>query len=327
MSHSTIVSIVFLLLLIQIPDKSIAQNAYDHWLKNQELETHMRCNGDYTTKSTYKSTTGKKKDLQLTQEQSYQAGYLKEDILYTNNQEKLYHVRFQLPASHTWERLAVQGPTYLANVEMVGLNLLDSTTTTYAFEASGKLKYYVVDQQGSLHVVYTYNTAGQLLRYKDCLAPFDNAYWCAYYVYVYKDNKQLAKALSYNLGQDQTPDQKQLFAVDSMVYNEEGLLSERWTLDSAASITQKASYHYNKNRQLCLEISSQWPKTEWTRSYKKTSCYRPNGKLRKQQACYYFGKQEEARQERRYNRRGNLAKQVTYKREQPISLYVLQYKK
>jgi hypothetical protein len=328
MYSSIPVFIVFLLFLIGIPNKSMAQNAYDHWLKSQELETHLRYRGNYSSKATYKSATGKRKDLQLTQQQYYKAGYLREDILYTNKQEKLYHVRFQLPTPHTWEQLSQQGGAYLAGLEMVGLNLLDSSTTTYAFEASGKLKYYVVDQQGSLHVVYTYDSTGQLLRYKDCLAPFGNAYWCAYYMYYYNNENQLTKAESYNLGQDQTPDQKELFAVDSMVYNEQGWLIERWTLDKAGTVTQKAMYSYNQQGQLCQETSAAMPVSELSEKYTKTNCYRANGHLKKQQEAYYFGKSLEVRQERQYNAQGDLIKQATYKRtKQPISLYLIKYKK
>lgn len=304
-----------------------AQNAYEHWLKSQELETHLRYEGSYSSKATYKSATGQRKDLTLVQQQYYKAGYLREDILYIKGREKLYHVRFELPTPYTWETLAQKGGAYLAGIEMVGRNLLDSSTTTYSFEASGKLKYYVVDNQGSLHAVYTYDAKGQLLRYKDCLAPFDNAYWCAYYWYEYNDQQQLSKAFSYNLGQDQTPDKKRLFAVDSMVYNDRGLLIERWTLDSAHVVTQKASYSYNNKDQLCEERSTQWPVSTWTRSYKKSHCYRANGQLRKQQDAYYFGKQLEVRQERLYNRQGQLLQQVTYKQgKKPIGLYLLRYK-
>ncbi|MFK7796642.1 MAG: hypothetical protein AB8E82_04255 [Aureispira sp.] len=326
--YSTAIFILFLFLLNGIPDTSMAQNAYDHWLKSQELETHMRYKGNYSIKETYKSATGKRKDLQLTQQQYYKSGYLREDILYTYKKEKLYHVRFQLPASYTWDSLAQQGGAYLAGLEMVGFNVVDSSTTTYAFEESGKLKYYVVDQQGSLHVVYTYDEQGQLLRYKDCLAPFGNSYWCAYYVYEYNDKKQLTTARSYNLGQDQTPEQKDLFAVDSMVYNEQGLLIERWTLDNIGTVTQKAVYNYNEKEQLCQEISLSMPISELSKKYKKTMCYQPNGHLKKQQEAYYFGDRLEIRQERLFNTQGNLVSQATYKQaQQPINLYIIKYKK
>ncbi|MGH1338905.1 MAG: hypothetical protein ACRBFS_22505 [Aureispira sp.] len=315
------------LFLCFFSEAALAQNAYDHWVKSKELATHLRYEGTYRSKETYKSPTGKRKDFKLVQQQYYEAGYLREDVLYTTEQGKLYHVRFELPAPHTWEALAQKGGAYLAGVEMVGRNLMDSSTTTYSFDDSGRLKYYVVDNQGSLHTVYTYGEEGQLLRYKDCLVPFDNAYWCAYYLYEYNDQQQLSKALSYNLGQDQTPDQKALYAIDSMVYNDRGLLIERWTLDSARVVTQKAIYSYNTANQLCEEHSSQWPLSTWTRSYKKTYCYRTNGQPKKQQDAYYFGNQLEIRQERLYNRQGALREQATYKQgKQPISLYQLRYK-
>ena len=303
-----------------------AQNAYDHWLQNQSPSTHLRYTGNYNSKETYKSSTGQRKDLELLQQQYYKAGYLREDILYAEEQKKLYHVVFELAASQHWETLAAQGGAYLAGVELIGLNLVDSSTTTYAFDSSGRLQYYVVDQQNSMHTIYTYQKDGQLLRYKDCLAPFNNAYWCAYYLYEYNDQQQLTKAFSYNLAQDQTPDQKELFAVDSMVYNTTGQLIERWTLDSAGSVTQQARYYYNNQGQLCGEHSKQWPIAEWTRSYKKNYCYRPNGQFKKQEDAYYLGEQLEARQERYYNRSGDLLRQATYKRgKQPINLYQMRY--
>lgn len=309
-------------------EQTNAQNAYDHWLKSQELATHLRYEGNYSIKETYRSTTGKRQDLTLVQKQSYKAGYLREDILYANGQEKLYHILLQVPTSTTWEALEQKGGAYLAGVELVGFNLIDSNTTTYSFDDKGLLRYYVVDNHGSMHAVYSYNKEGQLLRYKDCLAPFNNAYWCAYYVYEYNEQQQLSKALSYNLAQDQTPDQKELFAIDSMVYNKEGLLAERWTLDSAGKATQRATYQYTQEGKLCQERSTQWPlAASGTRSYSKTACYRPNGQLKKQQDAYYFGEQLEVRQERRYNRAGDLMEQATYKQgKQAIGIYQLRYK-
>lgn len=304
-----------------------AQNAYDHWLKSQEPSTHLRQKGSYSIKETYKSVTGKHKDLKLLQKQYYKSGCLREDVLYSQEQEKIYHILFKLPATYTWQDLAEKGDVYLSGAELVGLNIVDSSTATYSFDNTGKLKYYVVDNQGGMHAIYTYREDGQLLRYKDCLAPFNNAYWCTYYIYEYNKKQQLSKALSYNLAQNELPDQKELFAVDSMVYNDQGLLIERWTLDSVGNVTQKASYQYNRKGQLCQEKSLEWPTSRWTRSYKKTACYHSNGQLRKQEGAYYFGKQLEARQERLYNRQGNLLQQITYKGRQSTSLYQIRYKR
>lgn len=319
---------LFLLFLLLSLQTLTAQNAYDHWLQSQQASTHLRAEGDYSKKETYKSATGLEKDLKLLQEQYYEAGYLREDVLYTDQQEKLYHVVLQLPAPLTWENLAQKGANPLAGLELVERNQLDSSTSTYSFDEAGRLKYYVVDNQGNMHAVYTYREDGQLARYKDCLAPFKNTYWCAYYLYEYNEKQQLTKAFSYNLAQDQTPDQKELFAVDSMVYNEKGQLLERWTMDSARVVTQKAAYQYNKQGKLCREKSTQLPLSTFTRAYEKTSCYHKNGQLKEQQDAYYFGGELEVRQERLYNRQGYLIQQATYKKgKQPISLYQLSYKK
>lgn len=319
---------LFLLFLLLSLQTLAAQNAYDHWIQSQQASTHLRAEGDYSKKETYKSATGLEKDLKLLQEQYYEAGYLKEDVLYTDQQEKLYHVVLQLPTPLTWENLAQKGANPLAEVDLVERNQLDSSTSTYSFDETGRLKYYVVDNQGSMHAVYTYREDGQLARYKDCLAPFKNTYWCAYYLYEYNEQQQLTKAFSYNLAQDQTPDQKELFAVDSMVYNEKGQLLERWTMDSARVVTQKATYQYNKQGKLCREKSTQLPLSTFTRAYEKTSCYHKNGQLKEQQDAYYFGGELEVRQERLYNRQGYLIQQATYKKgKQPISLYQLSYEK
>lgn len=316
----------FLLLLYS--QITTAQNAYDHWLQSQQASTHLKAEGNYSKKETYKSATGLEKDLKLLQEQYYEAGYLREDVLYTEKEEKLYHVELQLPPPLTWQNIAQKGAHPLAGMEVIERNKIDSSTSTYSFDEAGRLKYYVVDNQGSMHAVYTYREEGHLARYKDCLAPFKNTYWCAYYIYEYNEKQQLVKALSYNLAQDQTPDQKELFAIDSMVYNEKGQLIEKWTMDSARVITQKATYQYSKQGKLCREKSTQLPLSTFTRAYEKTFCYHKNGQPKKQQDAYYFGGELEIRQERLYNRQGYLTQQATYKRQkQPISLYQIIYKK
>jgi hypothetical protein len=318
--------LLFLSFIVGTSQSAKGQNAYDHWLNSQKPATHLRQKGTYTLQEIYRTETGKRKDLELVQRQRYELGYLREDEGYVEGMP-IYHVVTKLPEGQDWERLAAEGERYLAGQEVIGFNLLDSSTATYAFDEAGKLNYYVVDQQGSMHAIYTYNKDGHLLRYKDCMAPFNNSYWCAYYVYDYTATGQLIAAHSYNLAQGATTEEKELFAIDSMVYNVKGQLSERWTLDSAGTATQKAQYWYNEAGRLCGEQSNQWPISKQSPYYQKTYCYHNNGEFKRQEQAYYLGDNLQARQEEYYNRTGNLRRRLIYKRgKRPVSWYVVRYR-
>lgn len=287
-----------------------AQSGYDRWIAVQE-GSGIHLLGDYKEKKVYGSKTGAKSDLGLSQIQQYEKGRLVKDKMYVNYPELMYNMSIN----------------YQNDGTATGINLEDSSFVTYAFTEAQKLRYYVVDRQNDMHVVYTYDDDNDLIRCKDCLAPFNNHNWCAYYTYSYNKNKQLVGIASYNLEKGAEVDSKTLFESDSLVY-ENDLLTVRWTLNSAGEATQKASYSYNKKGLLLNEHSTQLEPYQNPRSYLKTYTYHCNGKLKTSEEAYYTNEKLDGKQVAQYNKKGHKIKQTSYRGDgKQTKLYLIKYKR
>lgn len=296
-------------LMIVFPFFITAQSGYQQWLSIQGTEIHLQ--GNYKEKKVYGSSTGERNDLALMQIQTYKEGRLIEDLMYNGFPQIMYNMLINYQDDNT----------------ATGINLLDSSEVTYSFTKAQKIHYYVVDRQSATHVVYTYDDNGLLVRCKDCLAPFGNHDWCAYYQYIYNEKQQLVKIESYNLEKGEAVDTKILFATDSLTY-EDDLLATRWTLNPAGNATQKASYTYNKKNLLEQEKSTQLPPYQNPRSYVKDYKYHCNKALRLKTETYYTNKELDGKQIAFYNKKGHKIKQESYRGDgRRTKLYEMKYKK
>ncbi|CAA6828818.1 MAG: Unknown protein [uncultured Aureispira sp.] len=286
-----------------------AQSGYTRWHFIQEgTEIHLA--GNYKEKKVYGSRTGVKSDLKLSQIQQYEKGRLVKDKVYIDYPTLMYDIVLN----------------YQKDGTAIGMNLEDSSAVTYAFTKTNKLRYYVVDEQHELHVVYTYNDAGDLIRCKDCLAPFEEHNWCAYYRYAYNNKNQLIGVASYKLKKGAEVDTKTLFEADSLVY-ENDLLKVRWTLDTAGEAVQKASYSYDKKGLLLKEHSTQLGVDENSRSYLKSYTYHCNRQLKSLEEAYYTNDSLDGKQISKYNKKGNKIKQESYRGDgKRTKLYFMKYK-
>lgn len=271
---------------------------YEHWQNIQNSELHLKA--DYREKRVEERQPNRQwKPVQI---QTYREdGRLKRDQSYHDYPALLYDIYFEY---NDEERTAQ------------GTNSLDSSQVTYAFTPEGWLRYYVVDRTNNIHIVYTYDQARQLKSVKDCMAPFGNHYWCAYYTYTYNREGQLAAIHSHNLRNDFPLDSLELFSIDSIVY-QEARLAERWTLNAQHEPRQVAYYTYNRHQQLIQEVGSQL-QAEIPLSYHKRYRYRCNRTLLSKVEQYYKGKQLQGRQENRYHRKGWLMEQKSYRQSRQL---------
>lgn len=295
-------------ILILFPCFGMAQSGYQQWLSAQNPEVHLLA--DYQEKRVYGSATGRVQDLGLKQFQVYQKGRLVRDVMYQIYPQLMYHLTINYQEDKTAK----------------GINLVDSSEVTYAFTEENKIRYYVVDQQSAMHMIYTYNDDGLLIHCKDCLAPFGGHEWCAYYEYLYNEEQQLTKVLAYNVKKGKGVASKILFAQDSLLY-ENGLLQTRWTLNPAGHITQKASYFYNKKKLLEQEYSKQMLAGASNKHYVKTYLYHCNQKIKEKVEAYYTNNQLDGKQIARYNAKGRKIRQESYRGDGVrTKLYKMHYK-
>jgi len=300
---------IIILLLFVFPCLIQAQSGYTRWHSIQKsAEIHLA--GDYKKKKVYGSKTGAKSDLKLSQVQQYENGRLVKDRMYTDYPSLMYDMVLH----------------YQKDGTAIGMNLADSSVVTYAFTAAKKLRYYVVDAQNDMHVVYTYNAAGNLIRCKDCLAPFEDHNWCAYYTYSYDNENQLIGAAAYHLEKGAEVGTKTLFERDSLVY-ENDLLAVRWTLNSTGEAIQKATYSYDKKGLLYKEHSTQLEPTENPRGYLKSYTYHCNRQLKSLEEAYYTNERLDGKQVSNYNKKGNKIKQASYRGDgKRTKLYLIKYR-
>lgn len=297
-----------LFLIIIFPMSLWAQKGYNQWLAVQGTEMHLL--GNYKEKRVYGSNTGDKANLSLKQVQRFEKGRLVEDKMYVSYPNNVMY------------DMAIN---YQDNGEAIGLNRKDSSKVTYAFTKDKKIRYYVVDRQSDTHVIYTYNEDGLLIRCKDCIAPFGNYQWCAYFTYTYNDNKQLIEVASYNLEKNKSVDTKTLFGKDSLVYKD-GKLIERLILSSTGAITQKATYHYNKKGLLVEEKGTQLEAFVEPRSYEKQRIYHCNKQLKKMTELYLKNDKVEGKQIAYYDKKGRKIKQESFRDGVRTKLYEIKYK-
>ena len=223
----------FLLLLSFTP--VVAQDGYQQWLDVQGNTLHLRA--DCRIKKYFVSANGKDADLRLRQVQFYQNQRLVQDKMYQQNSDLLlYNIQI----------------SYFVDNTAKGINLMDSSEITYAFNEQQKIRYYVLDQQSFYHVVYSYNDSGQLLRCKDCMDPFGNHQWCAFYNYEYDKSNRLKKVLSYNLPKNKPNTEKVLFAIDSLVYQKD-TLRKIVSKTPQGKISQILYYRYDNKGRISFE--------------------------------------------------------------------------
>jgi len=286
-----------------------AQSGYARWYSIQE-GSGIHLAGNYKEKKVYGSKTGDKSDLKLSHVQTYENNRLVKDMMYTEYPNLMYNMTIN----------------YQEDGTAIGMNIEDSSAVTYAFTEAGKLRYYVVDRQSDMHVVYTYNDDGNLIRCKDCLAPFDDHNWCAYYTYIYNEEKQLREIYSYNLEKGAAKESKTMFESDTLVY-ENDLLTLRWTLNATGEAIQKATYSYDKKGLLIKEHSTQLAPYENPRSYLKTYTYHCNRQLKGLEEAYYTNEKLDGKQVSKYNKKGDKVKQESYRGDaKRTKLYLIKYK-
>lgn len=300
---------LIILLFLVFPFFIQAQSGYARWHSIQE-GSGIHLAGDYKEKKVYGSKTGAKSELKLEQIQQYENGRLVKDKMYIEYPKLMYNMAIN----------------YQKDGTAIGINLEDSSAVTYAFTAEKKLRYYVVDAQNDLHVVYTYNDAGDLIRCKDCLAPFKDHDWCAYYTYSYNNEKQLIGVSSYSLVKGAEVSSKTLFEADSLVY-ENNLLTVRWTLNSTGEAVQKATYSYDKKGLLLKEHSTQLESYENPRSYLKNYTYHCNRQRKTLEEAYYTNERLDGKQVSKYNKKGHKVKQESYRGDgKRTKLYLIKYR-
>ncbi|BDS10736.1 hypothetical protein [Aureispira anguillae] len=299
---------IIVLFFCLLPFANTAQNGYSQWLSVQGTEMHLL--GDFKEKRVYGNPKGEQKKVALMQVQRYENGRLKRDVMYNGYPQLMYDMVIDYQEDGTAR----------------GINVLDSSIVTYAFTNDKKIRYYVVDQQSATHVIYTYNDKGALIRCKDCLAPFGNHEWCAYYQYIYNEQEQLIKVLSYNLEKGMPVESKVLFATDSLEY-EQGLLKNRWTLNPAGNVTQKAVYKYNKKNLLEQEESTQLIANPNPKRYTKNYTYHCNKRLKQKVEAYYTGSHLDGQQIAKYNPKGWKIRQESYRGDgKRTKYYKIKYK-
>lgn len=301
---------IILLLFLMIPFLGQTQSGYSRWISIQK-GSGIHLTGDYKEKKVYGSKTGDKSDLKLVQIQDYKNGRMVKDRMYIDFPSLMYDMVVN----------------YQEDGTAIGLNLEDSSAVTYAFTEAQKLRYYVVDRQNDMHVVYTYNDDGNLIRCKDCLAPFNDHNWCAYYTYTYNTQKQLTNIASYNLEKGVAVENRTLFERDSLVYKND-LLETRWSYSSTGEAINKATYTYNSKGLLINEYSTQLEPYENPRSYTKTYTYHCNRKRKGLEETYYINQELEGQQISKYNKKGQKIKQESYRGDgKRTKLYKIKYRR
>ena len=215
---------------------------------------------------------------------------------------------------------------YQTSNEVIGTNALDSSKVTYSLTKEGKIRYYVNNRKSTMHIIYTYNDDGQLIRCKDCLNAPRGDEWCLYYTYAYNKAKQLVGTRTYNLKKNQAVEDKVLYAKDSLVYNN-GQLSERWALMPTGEPVRKMVYHYDKKGRLEQVAGQLIPPYQVFRNYTVLYDYYCNGKIKKERESYYLEGAIEYKRIINYDKKGRKKQQEGFNAQGArTSLYVIKYK-
>lgn len=299
---------VFFSLLLLLTTQIIAQNAYDQWVAVQDDEFHLMTT--YKEKRMYGSK-GERENLLLRQLRVAKNGRLIRDLVYEANSTRIAYdltVNYQSPS------------------EAIGINALDTSKVTYSFTENGKIRYYVDNRVSTMHVIYTYNNHGQLIRCKDCLNAPKGHEWCLYYTYEYNEAQQLVKANTYDLKKYQKVEEKVLSSKDSLIYKD-NLLLERWALTAEGVPTKKFVYHYDKKGKLEQEAGQLVPPYRVFRNYTIIYDYYCNGKLKREQKSYFLEGTLEYKSIIDYDKKGRKKQQQGFNaQDKRSSLYTFKYK-
>ncbi len=302
--------IISTLLFCFVLTAAFSQKGYKVWLNNQLNETHLQ--GKLKTKKVYKSTTGNEDDLKLVQEQTFEQGWLVSDKLINLNGEPefLFNIKLSKIDAMTVE----------------ALNLNDSTLATYSFTEENKLRYYVVNNNPTLHLIYTYDSLGNLLKCKDCMNPLGKHEWCVYYGYTYNKNGNLTAVYNYRLLNNQKVDEKELIASDTLFYNSKNQLTKKVTKMADGQEIAITEYSYNKKGLLIKEYSTQTDLYPEPRSYMKTFQYRCNRKRKTAQEKYFKVRLPDGSLNIKYDRKGRKVWSETLNKDgERTTLYVIKY--
>ena len=300
---------ILILLFFFCPFYLSAQSGFSQWSAVQGTELHLIA--DYNEKKIFASESGNEKELDLKQVQTFKNGRLIHDRMYQSFPDL---IMFDMKID------------YLEDQSAIGFNLLDSSKVTYSFTKDNKIRYYVVESQSSVHVIYTYNDEGLLIRCKDCLDPYGGHEWCAYYCYFYNENNKLIKIESSNLEKGKPVSTKILFAKDSLVYKENELV-ERYSLNTVGYPTQPSSYFYFDNGLLKEEVSAQSSSFDEPRSFTKKYTYYTDNKLKLKEETYYKNKELQGIQIILYDKKRRKIKQESFNAEgKRTKLYTMEYK-
>lgn len=287
-----------------------AQRGFNTWQYLQQTESHLQAT--HYQKNVYESLSGKRQDLYLKQQTTYQKGYLKSDVAFDRKTgKKLFDIQM----------------SYTDSSEVISTNLLDSSQAIYYLTAAQKVRYYVSKNNSQQHIIYTYNDANQIIKCKDCLQPLGNHDWCVYYQYVYNTDENLAAVYNYNLAVNTPVSEKILIQKDTFIYNEQQLMSRRESYNPAQNLLTTTIYDYNKKQKLIKEVSSQSKLYQSPRSYTKAYAYHCNGQLRKKEELYYKENTLSGRVVNWYNKKGEKTKSKTYNQANELTrLLVIKYK-
>jgi hypothetical protein len=303
-----ITTLLFLFVFIAVAN---AQRGYNTWQYLQDSESHLQA--AYSQKRIKESLTGKRRDLYLKQETTYEDGFLASDIAYDRKTgQKLFDIQLN----------------YTDSSEVTSVNLLDSSAATYFLTPANKVRYYVASNNSQQHVIYTYDSTNQVIRCKDCLQPLGNHEWCVYYQYQYNAAGKLVGVHNYNLAINTPVSDKILIQKDTFYYNTQQQLIKRESRDPTDNVLMTTSYTYNRKGLLAKEISTQSNLYQFPRSYTKTYFYHCNTQLQKQKEDYYKETTFNGSVISWYNKKGWKVKQKTYRDTKEVSrLYLTQYKK
>jgi len=295
--------------LCLLPTTLLCQNGFRLWENLQKDESHLQAT--YKEKKVYVSEDGDPKNAQLRQEQFYEKGRLVRDVVYQAYPDAfLYDIQF----------------TYLDSAKATALNVVDSTTTTYAFTPSGKIRYYLVERNPDLHIIYTYQ-GDTLVRCKDCMNPLEDHTLCVYYQYEYNKEGQLQAVKNYYLPSKRPVEERVLMFYDSLVYNEEKLLQQKITINAEGTQLNETTYTYDKRGRLEREYSTQSTAYQYPRSYEITYQYYCGKQVKWKIQRYFKERIQEGANKTYYNKKGYKTKTEIMDADDKVTkMYRVEYK-
>ena len=271
-----------------------AQDGYKQWLAVQGSSLHLQEN--CRIKTIYASIDGDSTRLNKQQVQFFEQQRLVRDKMFQHQSEDLlYDIQINYSDDNTAK----------------GINLIDSSTISYAFTNQNKIRYYVIDRNSSYHIIYSYDDTGRLLRCKDCMDPFGNHQWCAYYEYQYDQQKRLKLVLSYNLPKDKDKIDKVLFSTDSLRYHK-GLLMQIVSQSPKGKINQVVDYSYDKKGRVLTEKRALMQDLETAKTIQKHYQYNINNLSKNIRTNFYNKEYLYGYQIEQYDVQNRLIQQAAY---------------